>query len=104
MGIIRKNGHQDPLQQREGQSHHLKGTRGIHLAWNHINNLILGRNMDAELVKVNYVTVLCFMANLFYDKVSFLSQKWCGYHYYKCIKYDICLCAGSSLLSQDTES
>lgn len=27
--------------------------------------------MDVELVKVNYVIVLCFMVNLFYDKVFF---------------------------------
>lgn len=91
MDIIGKNGYQDPLQQREGQRHHLKGTERVHLALNHINNLITARNMDAELVKVNYVTVLCSMANLLYDKVSFFFQNWHEYHHYKCIKYEICL-------------
>lgn len=47
--------------------------------------------MDLELVKVNYVAVLCSMANLFYDKVSFFFQNWHGYCHYKCIKYEICL-------------
>lgn len=86
MDIIGINGYQDPQQQKEGQRHHLKGTGRVPLAWNHIKNLIPGRNMDAEPVKVNYVTVLCSMANLFYDKVFFFFQNWHGYHYHKCIK------------------
>lgn len=65
IGIIGKNGFRDPLQQKEGQRHHLKGTVRVHLNSNHINNLISGRNMDAEIVKVNYLTALCTMTIFF---------------------------------------
>lgn len=71
IGIIGKNGFRDPLQQKEGQRHHLKGTVRVHLNSNHINNLIPGRNMDAEIVKVNYLTALCTMTMfLSFNKVG----------------------------------
>lgn len=89
MGIIGKNGYWEPLQPREEQRHHLKGTMRAHLAWNHINNLIPGREVDAETVKVNYVTTLCPMTIFFCDIVSFFLQSWPGYHCCKCIKSEI---------------
>lgn len=71
IGISGKNGFRDSLQQKEGQRHHLKGTVRVYLNSNHINNLIPGRNMDVEIVKVNYLTALCTMTMFFFDIVSF---------------------------------